>query len=692
LNEIPAGFLERLDRLFGEWRPDRPQGLRRVRLAGLDREEARQIIGLDRFEHVCRLIRESRLAELASLPIVLEHLRQKEIESLTQEEVWRGVLEGLLRDKRGRERPFEIEDCFGVVQRIAAVLTFSGRRGLGIDAPGPRSPDLETLLPPNQPEFRILRQAAREAVRTAVFERTEDGFRFAQDHVREWFAAFALREMSLVRVHPLLTDESGAPNPLHRGLMGILAWISPNREVRDWIVEAHGGVAPPSDAAPWSLEQAIQALDRLQDLARSSAWGLDLWREERLGHFAVPGMGPEIARRLDLPLQPREQQLLLDLARAIGAPEAVQTAVRLLQEPSQDERVRVLAAELLDQLGAEEDLEPLSQWARSMERAPEDSALATLVSCFYRKGVWDLQAAAEFALARTGFESEWLQHLLASDLSLEQARWLVGAHLVPAPRLFFQPLLEGALQRIIRQEPLGELDRALLVPLVLCEEIEHGHIGLHHDLLRAFRRDLVSRRELFLEGMRTDPDSRKDGSWRWRHVLAAEDLEWLIELVRDRQGQSAWLLETLYFLSCRREVSRRQRSRARAEIRARNAGLLHELDRQHRKERRRQARWNQQRPQTYELEPLVRDSLDDPELDLRRRMWRLSWSFTKQDLRPPNVSGRWEDLPEDLRGKVLSVCREALVECLPTPIPGGSSFPQLHPLGGGLLPPDRERG
>lgn len=56
-------------------------------------------------------------------------------------------------------------------------------------------------------------------------------------------------------------------------------------------------------------------------------------------------------------------------------------------------------------------------------------------------------------------------------------------------------------------------------------------------------------------------------------------------------------------------------------------------------------------------------------------MLRLSWCcFEPPSQRPSNVSGQWEDLPTALRSEVLAVCREALSQCPPTPIPDGSSY------------------
>jgi len=363
LGEVPAWCEERLPKLFGIWSPEHPQGLRRVRLAGLDREAARTLVGSDRFEHVCDLIRKSHLQSLAPYPSVLEHLRDRPAtESLTEEDVWRGVLMDLLQGHRKDPLLSPLEpERFEVAQRLAAIVTFCGEQALRLNTPG-----LEGLLPARDPRLGDLRLAAQEVVgKTAAFERSTDGFRFGQDHVRQWLTAFALQEMPLLQVRPLLTLESGELDPNHEGVMSFLAKISKHSEVRDWIFEKHGGLPDP-ESVPWSLDGAVRALDRLQENARLSTWGLRMWGEERLGSFNVEGMGDELARRLGGVLQPTEQQFLFDVASAIEAPKVLPSAVRLLLDLRQDPRVRARAADLVVSLGGPEHLRPLELWVLSL--------------------------------------------------------------------------------------------------------------------------------------------------------------------------------------------------------------------------------------------------------------------------------------------------------------------------------------
>lgn len=556
-SEVPPAFLKRAERLFGTWSPSRPTGLRRLRLAGLDRESARALVGADSFERVCRVIEASGLRELAALPAVLEHLKESpSAEPLDRVAIWRGVLRDLLCQRPDRPgfapSGVEAEDRFEVVQWLSAVLTFSSQREL-------RVPDLESLIPSEVPQFRLLREAAREALRTAVFEPAGSGFRFAQDHVREWFAAFALRDMPPLRARPLLTDGSGAPNPAHAGILDLLARIG-NDALRSWIEQAHGGMAPPSGALPWTLAEALRALDTLQGLSRTSPWGLALWDEERLGRIAAPGLGEEIARRLDAPLSPPEQELLLDVALATGAAEALGPALRIVRDEGQSPRARVLAADLLVRLAADGQLASLEPWVRSWGEGDSgaDSAVALLVSAFFRRGRWDFETALAFALSRDDPAHEWLQGLLAEELSLDRARRLLFAPVEGSP------LARRAVEALLRQARVPESDWLLLLPLALGS-----------DLGAAFERHPEARRRLFLEGLARDPDG--EDAWRWKTALRSEDAGWLLEVVSGRAGGPEWLWETLYSLAHGKGARRGEKQRVRQAL---EASLLDRLDRE----------------------------------------------------------------------------------------------------------------
>ncbi|MES1242587.1 MAG: hypothetical protein ABUT39_13315 [Acidobacteriota bacterium] len=676
-SEVPAKFLSRAERLFGSWSVARPPGLRRLRLAGLDRGSARDLVGEDALERICGLIEANGLQEIAALPAVLESLKKYEPgRSLDRREVWRGVLLSLLREPRSSGRistsPIEVEDLFAVSQRLAALLTFSDRQeGWGTD--------FETLVHPDEKEFRVLREAARQAVRTAVFEPSGAGFRFAQDHVRQWFAAFALEDLSLAGARPLLTAEDGSPNPAHAGIMDLLTKIAKDPALRRWIDEVHGGIVPPSGAVPWTLAEARNALDRLQERARTAPWGLALGNEKRLAQLATPGLGAEIARRLEEPLVATEYELLLDAALAVGAPEVVPTAVRILLNRALEPRLRTRAADLVAELGSGEELQSLDVWTRSEDEDPgADSARSILAAALYLTSLWSFETAARFALSRQRQPgNDWLQRLLAKDLNLDFARQLVEVHFPGRTDLLEEHLMRRALVTVLEHGEAGNAALRMLWSIVVHDEDIDNMDA--REILVALGRSPDSRRRVFLHGLVQDPDRRRIEAWRWTSMLKGEDAEWLLEVIRERGGSPDWLRETLFFLSQYQGVNRSLRLRIRRSLKGWDSARVLELDRLQkswRETERRRRRREAGRAEIQDLAPLVRFTLSDPDLDLRTRMLRLSWScFVKPSFRPTNVRGLWDELEESLRGEVVEVCHRALVECEPTPIPEGASFP-----------------
>lgn len=573
---------------------------------------------------------------------------------LDQEAIWRGILKDLLREqphRRSSASEVEIEDRFKVAQRLAAIVTFCGHQEIS-DPPLPGTLELEEALPAADGQFRILRQAGREVMKSTVFERSGRGFRFSQDHVREWFTAFALQEMPLPALRPLLMDGSGQPS--HREIMRILALISRDAEVRTWV-----------------LQIALRELDQLQEIARRSPWGLRLWQEERLGGFRIAGMGAEIARRLGLDLHPAEQQLLLNLALLTDAPEPVAPAARILRDGWRDERVRDRAANLVAALGTAEQLAPLASWVEAMQEDLGKSALSTLELAFYEQGLWGFEKAAERALSGGSLRSNWLQYRLANELTLDHARWLLENARLPKTGRRLPPLLTSALEKIQAQDALAREDIAVLVPLLL-QRVRGEEEG---KILRILGRSPEARRALFLEGLARDPRCQDKRSWVWRTVLTGEDAAWLLDLFLGREDRPDWMLEILYLVAYHGAAPLEIRRRVRRLLRDTDAGKLTVLDQTRQRWKKKQEPAQREAPPTSELAPLVREILDSEEIDLRHKMLRLSWyCFEPPSQRPSNLSGRWEDLAAELRGEVMDICREALAQCPPTPIPASASY------------------
>ena len=276
------------------------------------------------------------------------------------------------------------------------------------------------------------------------------------------------------------------------------------------------------------------------------------------------------------------------------------------------------------------------------------------------------------AMAREGMGGSWLEYSLAESLSLDQARWLTKTFLLPRPDRLVRHLLREALAKILGQEQSSESDLEILIPLALrIDDLEEMRFASRLDLITFLKRNPASRRRLFLDGLRSDPQREKHGSWGWSHALEGEDTRWLMDLIRQREGSPPWLWETLYYIS-RSGCSSRLRRQVRQEIGANHPDLLQHLDREARKWGRDKRSLRQKDSQkehiTYSLEPLVRELLQDPDAELHQKMVLISrWCFVEPRERPTNLEGRWKDLPADLQEDVLRLCREALEKCEPTP-------------------------
>jgi hypothetical protein len=390
----------------------------------------------------------------------------------------------------------------------------------------------------------------------------------------------------------------------------------------------------------------------------------------------VPGIGAEIARRLELDLHPAEQQLLLELALVIVAPEPVVPATRIVQDVLRDERVRERAASLVAALATEEHLAPLASW---VEAIPEDfgkAVLSTLEVAFYEKGLWSFEKAAERALSGRSFRSNWLQYRLADELTLDRARWLIGNTRLLKTDRTLQHLLTRALDRIQEQEAPPEEDVELLVPLLLERaNFEEG------GRIRGFLgRSPAARRRLFLEGMARDPQRLGESRWVWSNILNEEDADWLLDSFRKRQDRPSWLWKTLYSMVYRQGVPQVLRNRVRQTLRSLNARNLKVLDSERKSLVAAEEGWLKREKKKgnfslFRIETVVRKTLDSEEIELHQKMLRFSrYCFEPPINWLPEVSGRWENLPADLRNEVIAVCREALMQCPPTPIPASASY------------------
>ena len=256
-NEQPEDVKQRLVDIYGK-------NLQMMRLAPVCEPIARIITALDddSFGDICGLILQNKLQAVASLPIVLKCLAKQEPDTtIIMSDLWRQVLLLILRDERRDARDpcmlSPIEDRFHAATRIAAALTFSDNSEVDAGSGQSSGPGIHTLFTTGMRRAERLSNAAFHVVKSTAFQRTATGYRFAQHHIQEWFTAFELRGVSLSRLRPLVSDSDGEPYPRFRGVLGMLHDLTTKEAVRNWIMESHCGVVPRSDAAPWSLEDAV---------------------------------------------------------------------------------------------------------------------------------------------------------------------------------------------------------------------------------------------------------------------------------------------------------------------------------------------------------------------------------------------------------------------------------------------------
>ena len=710
-NEIPEKVEKRLQEIY-----DSPGGrtgtrFRILHLAPVDRLIAGLISGSkERFKTVCHLIERNRLQAVAAYPCVIRSLGKRQRgTALTPRDVWQDVVTDMLRDQRRDvellpDRP-TMGDRFNAASRVAAVLTFSGiaeiDRGLGESS----SPSIEDIFTAISRRSDELRAGARAALESAVFRRTADGYRFAQFHVQEWFTAFGLQEMPLCRLQPLVADGENGPFPEHRGLLGLLSQITSRDDVRNWIIESHGGVPPRSDAAPLTLRDAIRYLNKLQELAKSTKWGIRPYDDRGFENLKTQGIGDTLARRMaDKDLSITERKVIIDVARAVQAKETIPTAIEIVTNRRENKRLRLGASFLLDAVGNDQDLLQLEEFTTSLRSSSWElnRLLSNLIDSFYRRGLWTWLEAAlvvpdahDYVLDTTS----WLVHRLEEDMNLERARQLLKeVPRLPAvlharksskergsrDRRGRKRLLRKALELLSSQSNLVCDDYELLQPLALTKRRPSQRSVAPHVISQLFVRDRDARRTLFAEGLRRDVTGKGEHRSAWCWVPQGEDLDWLMKICEKKAEKHQWLWDVLLATAYRPGVTRASRNRARKCVLTARPGLLVDFDKRRRQLRgfdkrdqaREQRRDEEEVRRTFGLAELVSDTLTNSDVSLHERMARLSWfCFSKEHEGPTNVRGEWGDIDLHLQQQVFALCERALCECNPTPIPGSGSFP-----------------
>lgn len=702
VDDVEKQFKQLYPATAARWQP----GLEMVRLAHLTADEAKQVAGsADAFQRVCRLIRENHLEPVAGFPAVISALCDfGNDEPVTTPVVWKRAITRLAApDERTRNSlrskfpGIDQEQLMQAAQRVAAVLQFSGKREFSDDVTK-SAVSIQDCFP--APDNR-LREAAAALKLTGLVTRTGSGYRFCQQHVQERLAAFEMAGLKPAQLRPLLCDHKGRVLAQHRGLCAMLR-EGAEQTIRNLIGEITHGIPLRSDTTSWLLQDAVDALDRLQQEARASEWPLQIDTND-LSALAAPGLEQVLLERIgDHTLSHNERELLLDVAAATGATDVTGPAEQIIRNTNDADALRVSAAYFFCKHARLDELRHLTSWLADFDTCTERQVTlkTRLVEELYSKGVWDFATAA-MALPDTASDAaSMLLCRLKSDVTPDRARTLLRqANLTPlidadgarggsrgsqqreSPRL---AILRACIGSLVAQSPLANDDYTLLMPLALADVYVDVERGGYRWIPAAFEQSATARRMLFEAGLDKYGGDRKGTPVGWRHVLAAEDIDWLHAIIDSRQPVEEWLLEHLLRLAYCPQVNQRERNAVRRYVRQRNPALLENWTHEHRKAQRQHRRWeetqrskeNERKAKTYTLRELVDEAVESHKWGVAHQMWRLaSLCFGRHGPRFTNVVGNWDDLPEDLRRRVTLLIRHAMEECDPTPIPDGDAFP-----------------
>jgi hypothetical protein len=670
-------------------------------LSRLDREAAEALVGRERFPGVLDLIERCNLQPVAGYPVVLRYLKSyPETTGLSVPLVWRGILTALLGERHTNPRArFDTTSAerFDAACRAAAILTLNRRDTIREHSPDPGVPTTGTLF--QNPDNRLL-AAARETCHTAAFQHLPEqgAFRFGQRNVQDWFTALALERLPLPALRSALTGPSGALIPRLREPARLIRAATGRPEVRTEIDRLGGGVMLPSDAAEPTLTEAVRCLNRLEELARTAPWGLRVgadWQDD-LGRLRVGGLGPVLADRLHDPTRPHQvKRLLIDVAEATRALEAVDPALELVLDGGQHEELRYEAMRFVARFGGEAHLRqlegPIGEGTGDAEIDRQIRGM--LIYELLDQGMWPVWRAALYIppvdtnlLDRRVSVLQRLNDLMTLDDArrlLPHLRTLTLRHASEYQPHRFPGFISRAIDLLTTQEPASPSDLNSLVEFALGLVHEADNWPLARDLAIRLRNHCAPRRRFYendIEAARSGRDDRRIGAWS---LLQPDDWRWLRDQAlgpwvghREVWGNAYW-------------VARRSRDEGRLPtgdlqqfvslVEQHMPGLPAQLEEEIRRceqervpveaeRREREQRDPERRPVAERLQQI----LDQPNLTAADRMRRLGFLCVA---RGGGIGVRgaaeWAALPEELWQRVLEAFLLGLDAGRPTPMPPG---------------------
>lgn len=686
-------FASKMTKLFDK-------GFVDVDLLEWQRDDARQRVGNEQvFSETVAAIQKYGLQKVSALPAAFEYIKENRNQSLSVKEVWKGVLKELLREKsttplRLKAVTEQVEDRFNAAARIAAVMTFAGIEEVCVgDVTGIRRVD--DLINLTDESSRRLRKAAKESLQELMFR---NGQRFAQQHLREWMCAFALENVPLTRLKPLVTNEDGKIAARHYELLSLLTIVSKfDTEIDQWLMEQRGGVPLRSDSNPYSPLEAQLILDRLGDLADQASESLHIWGDKGLENLKVTGIGRELANRLLDPSRSEKQKImLLEVAIETDSNEVVSNAANILQDRKAGDELRQRATACVCNLANDEELAALDSFCTSSGRSRIDKYIrAVLIYHLLYRQLWDVAVVARHAMKLIPNDEvldvpHTLFYRLEKELNLAAAREVISFEVKQLKQRRISgerrtqirhDLLNTALNLITESPEATSADCEVLVPLALAGWDDNFLSSFN--FVPAIRKSQAARRLYIMEGHKLLATGRKSplGALHW--FLSPEDAEWLIEhaLEFSKASKDFWI--DLYHLSCWVDFDS-YRTALRGQIERHSPRLIATMDQRmvqaqienEQRERDREKRFK--KPKTIPLIDAVNKVLESEKLSLQEKFWRLArFCFGQDQWRPRDLTGQWADLPDAARQAVMTLCREALSCCEPTPVPDGNSFPSL---------------
>lgn len=696
--ELPPGVKEGLDSLFGK-------EFLFAELLPLNKKNAISVVGgEEKLNHAIEIIKRCSLEDVAGIPAALRFISQQpKGADLSEIDVWRGVLKQLLKEhnKRRLERfTTELEHRFRAAIHIAVVITFANIIELRDENTNYRTPTVEDLISADQIPGGPNRQSAREAIKTMMFSRTSNGYRFAQKNIQEWMCTFGLENIPLGKLKPLITDERGALVPQYKEIISLLFKTTKQNEVQQWLIEQSGGILASSDSSKWSLTETVRVLDHLEKVASKSPWMLYLFKNQHYELFATPGIGSVLKERINDSTKPKTVRvLLIDIAKNIRAKEIVPIVANILKDQKEDEYLRRSAAAAICSLGTDEQLQTLKDFvenSRPKSRVEKDSISAIILELLQRNQWTVLQAynyvpeTDDDIIDRTDLLYSQLKRLMTLDdaqqiilkgLPQLSSRRKRKSQFLNLHRKGKTSILFHAIELLLKQDTPRDNDLKILIPLADKFEKNSGFLQLMNDFSIAVSKSTKYRRYLYELGVQRK-SQRSKRTWISHFILRHGDLGWLRDhsLQFAEKDESIW--DDLLRLAYSQETSHRERLNIRKFVRQHKPEIIKEFDKNRKKylhwqrrELEKQKLQEKKRIQ-YSISESVQQVLENNKLDLKQRMWQLSWiCFSDKYSKPENVSGQWEDLSEELQIKVLDICSRALKECKATPVPDGKTYP-----------------